>query len=73
MKLVRADADFRPEAELVAVVEARAGVDHHGGGIDLGREALGRSKVVLGRGDGEIPSIFIAVAATVALRTQART
>src|ERR1051325_7368907 len=41
VELVRADADFGAEAKLITVVEARAGVDHYCGGIDLAREAAG--------------------------------
>src|SRR5215472_11158273 len=39
VKFVRADADLRPQPELVTVVEARAGVDHHRRRIDRRREA----------------------------------
>ena len=49
MDLVGADADFGAQAELAAVVEAGAGVDHHGGAVDLGDEPLGGGEV--GRDD----------------------
>ena len=46
MKFIRADADFRAQAELVAVVEARAGVDHDGRGVDGRCEPTGRIQVI---------------------------
>jgi hypothetical protein len=39
---VGADADFRAESELEAVVEPRAGIPKHGGAVDRGLEATGR-------------------------------
>src|SRR3954452_13935786 len=47
VELLRRDADFGPESELAAVGEARGGVHHHDGGIDLGEEARG-IRLVLG-------------------------
>lgn len=38
VKLVGADSDFSTEAELAAIVEASASVNHDGSGIDGGRE-----------------------------------
>ena len=43
--LVGADADLGAEAELAAVVEAGAGVDHHGRAVDLGDESLGGREI----------------------------
>ena len=49
MKFIRADADFRAQAQFVAVVEARAGVDQHRRRIDAGvnRRAAVRSLVTM--------------------------
>ncbi len=46
MKFIRADADFRAEAQFAAVVEARAGVDHHRRRIDRRRETPRRRQIV---------------------------
>ena len=51
VELVGADADLGAQAELAAVVEAGAGVDHHGGAVDLvdellsGREIGGHDRI----------------------------
>ena len=45
VELVGADADLGAEAELAAVVEAGAGVDHHGRAVDLGHELARRGQV----------------------------
>ena len=45
VELLGADADLGAEAELLAVGEAGGGVDHDGGGVDLGGEALGGGQV----------------------------
>ncbi len=45
MDLVGADADLGAQAELAAVVEAGAGVDHDGRAVDLGDEPLGGREV----------------------------
>src|SRR5690606_27821389 len=45
VELVGADADLRAEAEFEAVVEPRAGVDHHRRRIDLPDEPLRRGQV----------------------------
>ena len=45
VELVGADADLGAQAELAAVVETGAGVDHHGRAVDLGDEPLGRGEV----------------------------
>ena len=45
MELVGADADLGPQAELAAVVQSRAGVDHHRGTVDAGGELPGRLQV----------------------------
>ena len=50
MELVGADADLGAQPELEAVGEARAGIDHHAGRIDLAQEALGMH--VVARDDG---------------------
>jgi len=49
VKLVGADADLGPKAELVAVVEARRGVPEHDGAVHPGEELLRRGGV--GRDD----------------------
>ena len=41
VKLVGADADFRSESELSAVVEPCAGIDHHRRTVDLRRKPPG--------------------------------
>ncbi len=42
MKAVGADSDFGTQAELAAIVEARAGIDHHGRRIDFVLKPDGR-------------------------------
>src|SRR5689334_20794792 len=49
MEFVGADADFRAEAKLAAVVESGAGVDHYGRAIDAGGKLAG--SFVVGRDD----------------------
>src|SRR5512139_475497 len=48
VQLVGGDADLRAQTVLEAVGEARGGVHHDGGGVDLAQEALGAGPV---RGD----------------------
>src|SRR5437588_9361475 len=45
VELVGADADLGAEAELAAVVEPGAGVDHDGRAVDLGHEPTRRGEV----------------------------
>src|SRR5437762_12322395 len=45
MKLVGANPDLRAQAELIAVVEPRAGVDHHRRAIDAGGELPSRCQI----------------------------
>jgi hypothetical protein len=45
VQLVGGDADLGAEAVLVAVGEARRGVPHHRGRVDLAQEALGARAV----------------------------
>tara|TARA_B100001123_G_C14757983_1_gene807631 strand:+ start:487 stop:609 length:123 start_codon:yes stop_codon:yes gene_type:complete len=40
MKPISADTDFGPQAEFSSIVEPRAGIDHHGRGINSSRELL---------------------------------
>src|SRR6185436_7462221 len=44
VQLVGGDADFRAEAVLAAVREARGGVDHQRGAVDAGQESLLRRR-----------------------------
>ena len=61
MEFVGADADFRPHAELAAVVEPGAGVDHHGRAIDAVGELLGRRQVAGDDGVGVVRAVPIDV------------
>src|SRR5882724_10878235 len=45
MEFIGADADLRAQAEFETIGEARAGVDHDAGGIDLAQETLGMHMV----------------------------
>src|SRR5437667_2301079 len=45
MIFIGADANFGPQAEFIAVVEPRAGVDHHRRAIDALRKFAGRRQV----------------------------
>src|ERR1041385_2315073 len=49
VEFVGADADFGAEAEFAAVVEPRAGIDHHGGAVDACCEFA--SRPLVGRND----------------------
>src|SRR5262245_42789287 len=46
VEFVGANADFGSQTEFETVVEARAGVDHHGSRVHLGNESLGYWEIV---------------------------
>ena len=61
MEFIGTDTNFRPQAQLVTVVEAGAGVHHHRRRIDRRREPLRRRQVARDNGVGMVRAVALDV------------